>query len=40
LISLAPLDAEQFMTSAARLGIFARRIGDVLPLQTYSIEVL
>lgn len=40
LISLAPVDAEQFMTSAARLGIFARRIGGVLPLMAYSLEVL
>ena len=40
LISLAPEDAERFMTTAHERGIFACRIGDVLPLQNYSIEVL
>jgi selenide,water dikinase len=40
LIALAPEDADHFMTSAGRLGIFARRIGEVLPLQACSIEVL
>jgi selenide,water dikinase len=40
LIALAPKDADRFMTSADGLGIFARRIGEVLPLQPYSIEVL
>ncbi len=40
LIALAPEDADRFMTSADRLGIFARRIGEVLPLQKHSIEVL
>jgi selenide, water dikinase len=40
LIALAPEDAGHFMTSADGLGIFARRIGEVLPLQAYSIEVL
>ena len=40
LIALAPEDADRFMTCADRLGIFARRIGCVLPQQTHSIEVL
>ena len=40
LIALAPGDADRFMTSADRQGIFARRIGEVLPLQACSIEVL
>jgi len=40
LIALAPKNADQFMRSAEGLGIFARRIGEVLPLQAYSIEVL
>jgi selenide,water dikinase len=40
LIALPPKDADRFMTCADRQGIFARRIGCVLPPQTYSIEVL
>ena len=40
LIALAPGDADRFMTSADGLGIFARRIGEVLPLQAHSLEVL
>ena len=40
LIALPPEDSVQFLSSAAGRGIFARRIGEVLPLQTYSIEVL
>jgi selenide,water dikinase len=40
LIALAPEDAVRFMTSADKHGIFARRIGEVLSLQEYSIEVL
>jgi selenide,water dikinase len=40
LIALAPKNADRFMTSADRLGIFTRRVGNVLPLQEYSIEVL
>jgi selenide,water dikinase len=40
LIALAPEVAERFLTSAQDRGIFARRIGAVLPLQSYSIEVL
>jgi selenide,water dikinase len=40
LISLSPKDADHFMTSADGRGVFARRIGEVLPLQVYSIEVL
>jgi len=39
LIALSPEDAGRFMASAEARGIFARRIGEVLPLQTYSIEV-
>lgn len=39
LISFAPEDADRFMTSAESSGIFARRIGEVLPLQTSSLEV-
>jgi len=39
LIALAPQDADRFMTAADKLGIFARRIGCVLPPQTHSIEV-
>ena len=38
LIALSPKDADHFMTSADGRGIFARRIGDVLPLLTHSIE--
>jgi selenide,water dikinase len=40
LIALAPENAARFMTTAHERGIFARRIGEVLPLQEYSIEVL
>jgi len=40
LITLAPEDAGHFMTFAEERGIFARRIGEVLPLQAFSIEVL
>jgi selenide,water dikinase len=39
LIALAPGDAERFMTAANGQGLFARRIGSVMPKQTYSIEV-
>ena len=39
LIALAPEDADHFMTSAEGRGIFARRIGEVLPFKTHSIEV-
>ena len=39
LIALAPEYADRFIISADGRGIFARRIGDVLPLQTHSIEV-
>jgi len=40
LIALAPKDADHFMTTADGCGIFARRIGEVRPLQAYAIEVL
>lgn len=40
LIALAPEDADRFMASADGLGIFARRIGGVLPLTACSLEVL
>jgi selenide,water dikinase len=40
LIALAPADAGRFMAEADGRGIFARRVGEVLPLQAYSIEVL
>jgi selenide,water dikinase len=40
LIALAPADADRYVTSADRLGIFARRIGEVLPLREHSIEVI
>jgi selenide, water dikinase len=39
LVALASGDADHFMSLADRRGIFARRIGEVLPLQTHSIEV-
>ena len=39
LIALTPGDADRFMTSADGLGIFARRIGEVLPFKTNPIEV-
>ncbi len=39
LIALAPEAADIFLTSAEGRGIFARRIGGVLPLQTATIEV-
>jgi len=39
LIALAPGDANQFMTSAVDCGLFARQVGEVLPLRSYSIEV-
>jgi selenide,water dikinase len=40
LIALAPGDAARFISSSAGRGIFACRIGDVLPQQPHSIEVL
>jgi selenide,water dikinase len=40
LIALTPEDADHFRISADGLGLFARRVGEVLPLQNYSIEVL
>jgi selenide,water dikinase len=40
LIALPPEYSVQFLSSAGGRGIFARRIGEVLPLQAYSIEVL
>jgi selenide,water dikinase len=39
LIALSPMNADHYMASSDKRGIFARRIGDVLPLQTHSIEV-
>jgi selenide, water dikinase len=40
LITLAPKDAERFMTSADGRGIFARKIGAVLPKQEFWIEIV
>ena len=39
LIALAPQDAEDFMTSAGTQGLYARRIGSVVPLSSHFIEV-
>jgi selenide,water dikinase len=39
LIALAPVDADKFMTAAGERGIFARRIGAVLPRHAHPIEV-
>ncbi len=39
LIALAPEDADRFMTLSEQRGIFAVRIGSVLPRQQYLIEV-
>jgi selenide,water dikinase len=39
LIALTPADAGRFISSADGQGIFARRIGEVLPLQAFSVEV-
>jgi len=39
LIALAAKDAERFMTAADSRGIFTRLVGEVLPLQTCSLEV-
>lgn len=39
LIALAPGEADRFMASADEQGIFARRIGSVLPLSTHHIEI-
>jgi selenide,water dikinase len=40
LIALAPDDAKRFMASADSLGIFTRLIGEVIPAQACSLEVL
>jgi selenide,water dikinase len=39
LIALAPADAERFMAEADKQGLFARRIGSVLPRSAHLIEV-
>lgn len=40
LIALAPDDAAHFISEAARLGIYTRRIGQVLPGQPYPLEIV
>ncbi len=40
LIALSPTDAERFMSQADGRGIFARRIGSVLPFRSHSLELL
>ena len=40
LIALTPEDADRFLELADRRGIFARRIGSVLPFSTYCLEVV
>jgi selenide,water dikinase len=41
LISLAPDDAVRFISGSEGSGIFARRIGSVLPeLQKHSVEIV
>ena len=40
LIALAPGDADRFMTLAEQRGIFAIRVGSVLPLSTHCLEVI
>jgi selenide,water dikinase len=39
LIALAPENAEQFMTAADGQGLFARRIGSVLPFASHHLHV-
>jgi len=39
LIALAPEDAGRFMTSADERGIYARRVGSVVPFSTHHIQV-
>ena len=39
LIALAPEDAGRFLALASRQGIFACRVGSVLPLSAHCIEV-
>lgn len=39
LIALAPEDAARFLAEAERRGIFARRIGEVLPQGFYPMEI-
>ncbi len=39
LIALAPGDARRFLAEADRRAIFARKIGEVLPPQSYSLEI-
>lgn len=39
LIALAPENADLFMASAERRGIFARRVGSVLPFSSHYLEV-
>jgi selenide,water dikinase len=39
LIALAPEDADRFVELAGQRGIFARRIGSVLPPSTHCLEV-
>lgn len=39
LIALAPEDADLFLERAGLRGIFARRVGSVLPLSTHCLEV-
>ena len=40
LIALSENDAGRFLAEAGRLGIYARQIGQVLPFQTHSLEVV
>lgn len=39
LIALSEGNAGRFMEDAGRLGLFARQIGQVLPFQSYSLEI-
>jgi selenide,water dikinase len=40
LISLSQDDAGRFLDEAGRIGLFARRIGRVLPLRTHPLEIV
>jgi selenide,water dikinase len=39
LVALAPEDARRFVAAAGERGIFAARIGEVLPVQACTIEI-
>lgn len=40
LIALSPADAETYLDESSRRGLYARRIGSVLPVQSHPLEIV